>query len=72
MFSPGKTSEVVRGSALGANKGYMLAHCGGGIEKQKGGKRKTNIWDEQTHKREVGREICKRGLEKRTILMLHR
>ena len=29
-YSAGKTSEVLRGGASGANRGYVLAHYGGG------------------------------------------
>ena len=29
MYSAGKTSEVLRG---GANRGYVLTHCGGGAQ----------------------------------------
>ena len=29
-YSAGKTSGVLRGGALGANRCYVLAHCGGG------------------------------------------
>ena len=28
-YSAGKTSGVFRGGASGANRGYVLAHCGG-------------------------------------------
>ena len=28
-YSAGKTSGVLRGDASGANRGYVLAHCGG-------------------------------------------
>ena len=38
VYSAGKTSGVLRDGAVGANGGYVLAHCrGGGLEKQKGG-----------------------------------
>ena len=36
-YSAGKTSGVLRGDASGANRGYVLAHCGGG------GKELTNL-----------------------------
>ena len=29
-YSAGKTGEVFRGDASGANRGYVLAQCGGG------------------------------------------
>ena len=29
-YSAGKTSGVLRGGASGANRCYVLAHCGGG------------------------------------------
>ena len=29
MYSVGKTSGFLRSGALGVNRGYMLAHCGG-------------------------------------------
>ena len=29
-YSAGKTSGVLRGVTSGANRGYVLAHCGGG------------------------------------------
>ena len=29
-YSAGKTTGVLRGSAFGADRGYVLAHCGGG------------------------------------------
>ena len=29
-YSAGKTSGVLRGGALGASRGYVLAHSGGG------------------------------------------
>ena len=34
-YSAGKTTGVLRGDASGANRGYVLAHCGGGREKRK-------------------------------------
>ena len=30
VFSVSKTSGVLRGDALGANRGHVVAHCGGG------------------------------------------
>ena len=30
-YSAGKTSGVLRGGASGANRCYVLAHCGGGV-----------------------------------------
>ena len=33
-YSAGKTSGVLRGDASGANRGYVLAHCGGVYKKQ--------------------------------------
>ena len=32
-YSAGKTSGVLRGGASGANRCYVLAHCGGGAKK---------------------------------------
>ena len=31
MYSAGKTSGLLRGDASGANRCYVLAHCGGGV-----------------------------------------
>ena len=31
VYSAGKTIGVLRGDASGANRGYVLAHCGGGL-----------------------------------------
>ena len=34
-YSAGKTSGVLRGGASGANRCYVLAHCGGGTRGKK-------------------------------------
>ena len=47
----GKTSEVLRGGALGANGGYVLAHCAM-LDRVKVGHKLhelSDIWDESLH-----------------------
>ena len=35
-YNAGKTTGVLRGGAMGANRGYLLAHCAPHPEKVKG------------------------------------
>ena len=45
-YSAGKTNGVLRGGALGTNRGYVLAHCGGGtVSELRQTKRVLISWD---------------------------
>ena len=51
-YSAGKTSGDLRGGASGANRCYVLAHCGGGHRNAQvgGGHRNAQGVDTETHK----------------------